>query len=409
MVTRNLIFKCLIAILLTVSSAWAATPEEKAQAKLNSDLAYKAFFGTADEVLMLIEKGASPAAVDKKGAPAIALAALRKPTADHQSIAVIKALLASGADINQRDKEGKTALFYAARVGNLENVKLLLDSGADYYLLDKSGETARNYAYYQKRGDVLQFMDDFVKKKSDAVMQEYQDLYAKKAAEAKARAEENERIRQENEAKRKARAEELLEREKLLTEREKELAKKAAAEAEKIVAEAAKAAAEAAKANDNTKSTSVAETPPVEEKKLPADKHKIEEALYNLSYHSCAYQYWYFVKTVSLKSPLSSKEINNLMLDHKEKADRLVVQFIKEYNADADYVSKVEEPSKQTINDELDSFGSNITRVSQNIGTQEDAEKRCNKIAGDWILYANAPQNHSVNDHEGDSIKPTAQ
>lgn len=50
-------------------------------------------------------------------------------------------LLAHGAEINARDNEGSTPLFWAAWQGNKELVKLLLDKGADVSLKGKENMT----------------------------------------------------------------------------------------------------------------------------------------------------------------------------------------------------------------------------------------------------------------------------
>ena len=43
---------------------------------------------------------------------------------------LVKALLEKGADVNMKDKKGKTALIYATTKGKDEIVKILKQSGA---------------------------------------------------------------------------------------------------------------------------------------------------------------------------------------------------------------------------------------------------------------------------------------
>ncbi|EPS39981.1 hypothetical protein H072_6288 [Dactylellina haptotyla CBS 200.50] len=59
---------------------------------------------------------------------------------DHS--AVVKLLLDAGADVNVKDKDGKTALFEAARRGHDEIVKLLLDAKVEVNSTDKDGRSA---------------------------------------------------------------------------------------------------------------------------------------------------------------------------------------------------------------------------------------------------------------------------
>jgi len=71
----------------------------------------------------------------------------------------VEALLAKGADVNAKDKDGMTALVFAAKFGCTEILKTLLSKGADVNAKDKDGVTALLYAamlgrkYSSKRED----------------------------------------------------------------------------------------------------------------------------------------------------------------------------------------------------------------------------------------------------------------
>eukprot|EP00834_Sanchytrium_tribonematis_P003044 NODE_108_length_18904_cov_0.654826.p2 type:complete len:616 gc:universal NODE_108_length_18904_cov_0.654826:7382-9229(+) len=58
----------------------------------------------------------------------------------------LKLIMENGAQINQGNVEGKTALHIAAALGKLEIVKYLLDENADHTLVDIYGETALQLA-----------------------------------------------------------------------------------------------------------------------------------------------------------------------------------------------------------------------------------------------------------------------
>ena len=58
----------------------------------------------------------------------------------------VKVLLDAGADVNARNEDGLTALIAAALSGTAENVKVLLDAGADASHKDKDGKTAWDLA-----------------------------------------------------------------------------------------------------------------------------------------------------------------------------------------------------------------------------------------------------------------------
>ena len=58
------------------------------------------------------------------------------------NLAVVEALLAAGADVEIRDKEGETALTLAADSGNTDVVQTLLGAGADANVKNGDGGTA---------------------------------------------------------------------------------------------------------------------------------------------------------------------------------------------------------------------------------------------------------------------------
>jgi len=60
---------------------------------------------------------------------------------------LLSVLLKAGADVNARDKKGKTALMYAADgFCSLDGLRLLLETGADPQLKDNQGQTALDLA-----------------------------------------------------------------------------------------------------------------------------------------------------------------------------------------------------------------------------------------------------------------------
>jgi ankyrin repeat protein len=54
----------------------------------------------------------------------------------------VKRLLAKGADVNAKDRDGSTALMIASSLDKPEVVQLLLDEGADVNARNKNGLTA---------------------------------------------------------------------------------------------------------------------------------------------------------------------------------------------------------------------------------------------------------------------------
>jgi ankyrin repeat protein len=66
---------------------------------------------------------------------------------DHRGVEPVRALLAKGANVGLTDKDGLTALHYAARSDyNVEIAKILLEHGADINARDASGKTPLDHA-----------------------------------------------------------------------------------------------------------------------------------------------------------------------------------------------------------------------------------------------------------------------
>ena len=103
---------------------------------LRPPILWAASAGSADAYLALVNYGASSDNVDKDGLAAIHCAASR----GHKECLSILITLC-GADVNLRDGNGCTALFYTVTLGYVECTELLLSSGADTDIRDRKGRT----------------------------------------------------------------------------------------------------------------------------------------------------------------------------------------------------------------------------------------------------------------------------
>jgi ankyrin repeat protein len=96
--------------------------------------------GYRDITEFLLSKGVSVDLKDKDGMTALIYAAM------WNQISVVEILIAKGAAVNIKDKAGMTPLHYAASNGHRETVEYLLLKGADISAKDKSGKTPLKWA-----------------------------------------------------------------------------------------------------------------------------------------------------------------------------------------------------------------------------------------------------------------------
>ena len=88
----------------------------------------------------------------------------------------VRALLAEGADVDQRGRGGHTALMVAAIFSHVDIARLLLAAGADVQLKDNLGLTARDWADRRGSWEVAQLL-------SNASPAEIGTLYQKRTRE----------------------------------------------------------------------------------------------------------------------------------------------------------------------------------------------------------------------------------
>ncbi|CAL1537866.1 unnamed protein product, partial [Lymnaea stagnalis] len=85
-------------------------------------------------MLLLLQHGANVDDADSRGRTALIMASEMNSTGD-----MLKLLLSFESNINRQDVSGKTALHHAIERGMSENLRILIDSGADVNLITKDG------------------------------------------------------------------------------------------------------------------------------------------------------------------------------------------------------------------------------------------------------------------------------
>lgn len=78
---------------------------------------------------------------------------------------VAELLMKFGADINSKDKDGKTALMISVINGNQPFVEALVEHGADLGFKNEFGKTAYDLAVSMDRRRVIKYFDDYTKTK----------------------------------------------------------------------------------------------------------------------------------------------------------------------------------------------------------------------------------------------------
>jgi ankyrin repeat protein len=108
------------------------------------------FFGQADAVDLLLERGAevSPAARNTMRVQALhsAVAAQDSGVSGPVIARIARRLIECGADVNARQQSGATPLHAAAMNGDVEVARLLLANGADAAAAHDNGKTAADFA-----------------------------------------------------------------------------------------------------------------------------------------------------------------------------------------------------------------------------------------------------------------------
>jgi uncharacterized protein len=95
--------------------------------------------GNDEIILLLLEHGADPKGVEGSMGPLHYAAANCGP-------AVLRAMLARGANPNAKDLGANTPLMFAAVAGKADNVRVLIAAGADVNARDDDAKTAMDHA-----------------------------------------------------------------------------------------------------------------------------------------------------------------------------------------------------------------------------------------------------------------------
>lgn len=308
----------------------ADTPVKSTDSKPTTDeIIYRTNIGRADDVALLIKRGASPNEVNESGVPLLSLAANRL---DAEGVNVVKVLLEAGADVNKKDKRGQTALFYTAKTGNKEIAEYLLKKGISYSTADNFGNNARNTAYQANKNNIVELLDGFIKNQNEESRRQY-DEANKQLKESYASFKNA--IRQEQERRK--------------TE------KKFGVDG-KLIA-------------------------------MPS-MEKIPEIVHDISFASCAATYWQFCSANNQETELNKTDLAANIASHRSKVTKLSQSFVKDYAVGYDMVSKIIDISQSQVGSQLSNMQTNSARERQGVGKVKDMNTRCRSIADIWTAVS---------------------
>ncbi len=129
-----------------------------------------------DVVRALLAAGADVNAKDKDGVTSLMMSGIeagkeldkfweefdelegKKTTKHIEKVDMVRALLAAGADVNAKDKDGFTALMYASGWGNVKVVRALLEAKADVNVKSTDGTTPLKTASKGGYADVVKLL-----------------------------------------------------------------------------------------------------------------------------------------------------------------------------------------------------------------------------------------------------------
>lgn len=108
--------------------------------------------GNEYPVQLFLLGGMNPETSDRNGITALMWAAGKGHTE------IVRLLLRHGANLNFQTSKGRTALMSAAYYGRIETLKVLIKNGADASLKDSEGKTAYQWSLERKNTPIVEIL-----------------------------------------------------------------------------------------------------------------------------------------------------------------------------------------------------------------------------------------------------------
>ena len=123
---------------------------------LDTQLVYRAAFGSADDVKTLLEQGSNPNARNSIERPAIVIGASRNHP---DSIKIVQYLAEKGANPSITDQQGDNAFTAAISTGRIETITYLLQWNPSYKMKNSYGEDLIEIAKKRQDPEIIALLD----------------------------------------------------------------------------------------------------------------------------------------------------------------------------------------------------------------------------------------------------------
>lgn len=119
---------------------------------IQQELIYRTTFGRADDIRILLKKGADANTRNEQGWPVLAIAADRT---DDEALKLVQAFIEGGANPNLADDTKNYPIINAIRNGQTEIVAYLLQSGADFHIKDSRNRALIDVAHSTNHKQII--------------------------------------------------------------------------------------------------------------------------------------------------------------------------------------------------------------------------------------------------------------
>lgn len=374
--------------------------------------------GSAEDVARFIAAGANPNLSDARGIPLLAVAATRR---DDQVAAVITVMIEGGATVDLRDEYQQTPLLYAVRSGLIDPMRALLHYGANPLVTDRAGYSAADYAKSGSRTDMLALLNQYTTspiqpRQEEARPNPFADLgvtlpdapqpFPPREGVTLPVAEAPDQVilaplspfppqidaRDANDPG------DALETNNVRIPPPPVGVEISASSTPAVMGVEPETMMPALIPPPEPEPSStepvqltelepvVAEPQPVVARTPPknVDTRELLKELRQLSFHSCAAEYWTYLRRVGLEVDFSFDQMREQSAAHETLARRAYVSLAENFGAPDSYIGAVEDPSRENIITELAAFPTNAHRRIEGLGRKEDVERKCGDIADAW-------------------------